>query len=314
MTRAPGAKLGRNDEATTKRMAESAVETPSGKGAADENFPVGSWLLPAALRPHVATYYAFARAIDDIADNPGLAPEDKIARLAAFEAALTGAATAPAAGLEKAIRLRASLAATGVPTARGTDLVAAFKQDAVKLRYADWGELLGYCRLSANPVGRYLLDLHGEDPAGYPASDALCTALQIVNHLQDCQDDYRDLDRVYLPENWLRDEGLDVTVLQHKASPPAFRRLLDRCLDGVDDLLAEAERLPRLLRSPRLAMESAVIVHLARRLAALLRTGDPLAGRVALSRADFLLCGIKGICGVQAGRLFGRRPPAGRPV
>lgn len=124
---------------------EDGVETPSGKGAADENFPVGSWLLPATLRPHVATYYAFARAIDDIADNPALAPEDKIARLSAFEAALS-APGAAAPGLEKATRLRDSLAGTGVPTARGTDLVAAFKQDAVKLRYADWGGATAGCR------------------------------------------------------------------------------------------------------------------------------------------------------------------------
>ena len=179
----------------------------------------------------------------------------------------------------------------------------------MKLRYADWGELLGYCRLSANPVGRYLLDLHGEDPAGYAASDALCTALQILNHLQDCQDDYHALDRVYLPGDWLAAEGLDVTVLDRTASPPGFRRLLDRCLDGVDKLLDEAETLPGQLRSARLAMESAVIVQLARRLAARLRTGDPLAGRVALSRADFLLCGLKGLLGVQLGRLFGRRQP-----
>jgi squalene synthase HpnC len=292
-------------------MTDNPVETPSGKGAADENFPVGSWLLPAALRPHVATYYAFARAIDDIADNPALAAEDKIARLTAFEAALTDP-TANRPGLEKASRLRASLAATGVTAARGTDLVAAFKQDAVKRRYADWAELIGYCRLSANPVGRYLLDLHGEDPAGYPASDALCTALQILNHLQDCQDDYRALDRVYLPQDWLAAEGLDVGALEAAASPPGFRRLLDRCLDGVDRLLAEASQLPGQLRSARLAMESAIIVQLARRLARRLRAGDPLAGRVALSRADFLLCGLKGICGVQLGRLTGRHQPAGQ--
>lgn len=290
-------------------MTDTKVETPSGKGAADENFPVGSWLLPAGLRPHVATYYAFARAIDDIADNPDLAAEDKLARLGAFEAALTDPAAA-GAGLEKARRLRESLAATGVPAARGTDLIAAFKQDAVKLRYADWGELLGYCRLSANPVGRYLLNLHGEDPAGYAASDALCTALQILNHLQDCRNDYHELDRVYLPLDWLRAEGLDVTVLDRDTSPPGFRRLLDRCLDGVDDLMEEAGQLPGQLRSPRLAMESAVIVQLARRLTKRLRAGDPLAGRVALSRGDFIACGIKGIWGVQLGRLFGRHQPA----
>ena len=301
---------------STAPTSTSGVETPSGKGAADENFPVGSWLLPAALRPHVATYYAFARAIDDIADNPDLTPKDKIARLSAFEAALTDPAAGPTSeqrpGLEKASRLRESLKATGVTTARGSDLIAAFKQDAVKLRYADWGELLGYCRLSANPVGRYLLDLHGEDPAGYAASDALCTALQILNHLQDCQDDYHALDRVYLPADWLAAEGLDVTVLDRQAGPPGFRRLLDRCLDGVDALLDDAEQLPGQLRSTRLAMESAIIVHLARRLAARLRGGDPLAGRVALSRGDFVLCGLKGILGVQCGRLFGRHQPAGQ--
>ncbi|HMA13444.1 MAG: squalene synthase HpnC [Bacteroidota bacterium] len=290
---------------TDTHVASSGVETPSGKGAADENFPVGSWLLPARLRPHVATYYAFARAIDDIADNPALGAEDKIARLAAFDAALTDPA-ADRPGLEKASRLRRSLAETGVSAARGSDLVAAFKQDAVKRRYADWGELLGYCRLSANPVGRYLLDLHGEDPSGYAASDALCTALQILNHLQDCQDDFHNLDRVYLPGDWLAAEGLDVTVLDAKASPPAFRRVLDRCLDGVDGLLDEAATLPERLRSSRLAMESAVIVRLARRLARHLRRGDPLAGRVALGRLDFLACGVTGVAAVQCARLLGR--------
>lgn len=286
-------------------MSGPGVETPSGKGAADENFPVGSWLLPPALRPHVATYYAFARAIDDIADNPELSAEDKIARLSLFDAALLDASE-DRPGLEKAARLRDSLAATAVPSARGSDLVAAFKQDAVKLRYADWGELLGYCRLSANPVGRYLLDLHGESPEGYASSDALCTALQILNHLQDCQDDYSALDRVYLPEDWLRAEGLEVTVLDRAASPPGLRRVLDLCLDRVDALLDEAEQLPAFLRSSRLAMESAVIVRLARRLAARLRRGDPLAGRVALSRADFVLCGLKGVLGVQLHRALGR--------
>src|SRR3546814_13902541 len=134
-------------------MTDTEVETPSGKGAADENFPVGSWLLPAALRPHVATYYAFARAIDDIADNPALAPEDKIARLSAFEAALLDAA-ADGPGLEKATRLRLSLAATGVAAARGTDLLAAFQQDAAKRRPPDWAALPGSCPPPPPPAGR----------------------------------------------------------------------------------------------------------------------------------------------------------------
>src|SRR5262249_9086249 len=156
----------------------------------------------ASVRPHRATFFGFARPIDDIADNPQLAPEDKIARLDGFAAALTGKAVGP--GFEKAERLRESLAATGVTAQHGLDLIAAFKLDAVKLRYADWRDLIDrYSMLSAAPVGRYLLDLHGEAPSGYRASDALCNALQVLNHLQDCQDDYRQLNRVYLPQDWL---------------------------------------------------------------------------------------------------------------
>lgn len=272
----------------------SLVETPSGKSAKDENFPVGSWLLPAPLRPHVATFYAFARAADDIADNPKLSPEDKIARLDGFAAAL-----AEGRGDErlygKALRLRESLAATGVPARHGLDLLAAFKQDAVKTRYADWGELIAYCNLSAAPVGRYLLDLHGESRDGWPASDALCNALQILNHLQDCQEDHREMDRVYLPLDWLESQAGAVADLQKPKANGAVRATLDMCLTGTEELLATASELPPRLRSRHLAMESAVILHLARRLTGLLRRGDPIAGRVKLSKADFVRCGLTGM-------------------
>jgi squalene synthase HpnC len=268
-------------------------ETPSGKGAADENFPVGSALLPAHLRPHVAAYYAFARAIDDIADNGALSAAEKITRLKAFDAALKGEA-APAPGFEKAHRLRASLLETGVSADRGSDLVAAFVQDAVKLRYRTWDELLGYCRLSANPVGQYLLDLHGEDPAAYRYSDALCTVLQIVNHLQDCGDDRRELDRVYIIGEWMDEAGARLSDLDATALTPGLRRVIDRMLDGCDALMVDARRLPSMLKSRRLAMESAVIVNLAARLIQRLRKGDPLAARVALSKLDFAQAGLIG--------------------
>ena len=287
----------------------AAVETPSGKGAADENFPVGSFLLAAPLRPHVAAYYAFARAIDDIADNPDLAPDDKIARLDRFAAALSGEEASDPA-LEKACRLRRSMAKAGVPERHGLDLVAAFKQDATKLRYTDWEDLLGYCELSANPVGRFLLDLHGEERSGWAASDALCSALQVINHLQDMQDDYRNLDRVYVPLDWLQAEGLDVTVLDGPRCDPAMRRVLDRCLDGVEDLIAQARPLPAQLRSTRLAMESAAIIKLAAVLTGRLRRQDPLARRVALSRPGLVAVAGLGALGHLLGRLLGGRRPA----
>jgi hydroxysqualene synthase len=272
----------------------STIETPSGKGAGDENFQVGSWLLPAALRPHVAAFYAFVRAADDIGDNPALDPDDKIARLDAFAHALTGPEEA-AAALPKAQALRASLAATGVTPQHALDLLAAFKRDATKLRYRDWQDLLGYCALSASPVGRYLLDLHGERAELYAYSDPLCDALQVLNHVQDCQDDFRALNRVYLPLDSFAAAGIEVAELDRAAASPAMRQVLDQALDGVDGLLETARDLPRVLASRRLAAESGVIAAIARRLAALLRRRDPLAERVELNKAQFLLCGVNGL-------------------
>jgi len=285
-----------------------AIETPSGKGAGDENFPVGSWLLPAPLRPHVAVFYRFARAIDDIADNPDLSPEDKISRLSRFEAAVTGAAADDPA-LATAHRMQESLSETQVSAQHCLDLVAAFKQDAIKPRYDDWPELLGYCKLSANPVGRYLLDLHGEAASGYAFSDALCSALQVLNHLQDCQDDYLTMDRVYLPLVWLKAAGVDERVLRRDFSTPGLRRVLNGCLDEVDDLLVLARLLPERLSSRALAMESAVILRLAQKLSAMLRERDPLAGRVALGRLDFVTCGVRGIGSVLRARPRSRPGP-----
>ena len=271
----------------------NAVETPSGKGARDENFPVGSFLLPKALRPHVAAFYAFARAIDDIADDPALSDAEKANRLRAFDAALKGEPDYGAA-FEKAHALRESMKATNVPTVHGSDLIAAFVQDCEKKRYQSWDELLGYCEKSANPVGRFLLDLHGEDRSGYRYSDALCTVLQIVNHLQDMKDDKKNLDRIYVIEPWLAEAGGALADIDAEAESPALRKTIDRMLDGCDALMVDARRLPFALKSRSLAMESAVIVKLAERLITLLRDCDPVAGRVALSKFDFACAGIAG--------------------
>ena len=270
-----------------------SVETPSGKDVAYENFPVGSWLLPAGLRPHVAVFYAFARAIDDIADNPGLAPADMVARLESFEDVLLGRVP-DREGFEKAARMREVLAETGIAPRHCVDLLAAFKQDATKQRYDDWDDLMGYCILSAAPVGRFLLDLHGGSRDGYGASDALCMALQVINHLQDCQDDYRQLDRVYLPLDWMAAEGAAVEDLDAASTSPALRRVLDRALQGIDDLMAPARLLPEGLASRRLAMESAAILRIAERLGRLLARRDPLERRVELNKAEYLWCCLRG--------------------
>jgi hydroxysqualene synthase len=261
----------------------TTVEAWSGKSRGDENFPVGSLLIRRDLRQHVHAFYAFARNADDIADSPTLPPTEKIARLDAMEAVLLGRNDADS---PSAVRLRASLAETGVTPRHSTDLLIAFRRDATKLRYADWDELYDYCRFSAMPVGRHVLDLHGEDRAAYAPSDALCTSLQVLNHLQDCGKDLAALDRCYLPQDLLARCGASVDDVRGPAETSGLRRALDLLLDQVDTLNATAIGLPLRTRSRRLRLETAVIVGLAHRLARRLRHGDPIARRVRLTKAD----------------------------
>lgn len=292
-------RAGLNREKELHRV--SAVERPSGKGAGDENFPVGSWLLPARLRVHIASFYAYARAIDDIADDPDLQPQEKIERLERFAQAVAGNDTGDPA-LRKAHEIRLSLGETGVTHRHCVDLTRAFKQDATKLRYDDWDDLMGYCNFSAAPVGRYLVDLHGQPASAYPASDALCNALQVLNHLQDCADDYRALNRVYLPQSWMNEAGSSVKDLSGSRSTPALRQVIDRCLDATAQLLVLARTLPGQLHDLRFGMEAAVIVAIADKLCSELRRRDPLEERVVLSKAQYLGCFLAGV-----GRRLGDR-------
>ena len=272
----------------------ATVETPSGKWRSAENFPVGSFLIRRDLRPNVHAFYRFARNADDIADNPGLTADEKIERLDRMAAILDGALgeDSPAAAA-----MRESLIETGVTAQHCRDVLHAFRLDAVKLRYQDWDDLMAYCRYSASPVGRQLLDLHGESRDTWPASDALCSALQVLNHLQDCADDYRLLDRVYLPLEDLSAAGVGVEVLTEGAASPGLRRVLDGLLDRTAALISQARGLPPLVAASGLRWECAVIAELAGRLLRRLCRGDPLATRVKLSKSDFLAAFVIGVWG-----------------
>jgi hydroxysqualene synthase len=273
-------------------MTIAAVETPSGKGRGDENFPVGSFLIRRDLRVHVHAFYRFARNADDIADNPNLAAAEKIRRLDRMEEVLDGA---PGTDSPAATAMRASLLETGTSFQHCRDVLRAFRLDATKLRYTDWPDLIEYCRYSASPVGRQLLDLHGEDRATWPASDALCSALQVLNHLQDCADDYHALNRVYLPSDDLAACGWRLEDLDGRQSTKGLRCVIDRLLDGCDKLIVEARALPPGVKAPGLRRECAVIVNLAERLTRRLRDGDPLARRVKLTKSDFALALLTGL-------------------
>ena len=181
-------------------------------------------------------------------------------------------------------------------------MITAFKQDAIKGRYQNWDELVEYCLLSAAPVGRYLIDLHGGTEDGYGPSDALCIALQVINHLQDCKEDYLEMDRVYIPMDWMVAHGVTVENLnQPKLSYP-FRQVLDQVISATADLMPQAHKLPRGMYSRRLAMESQVILNVADRLIDDLKVQDPLVGRVKLSKPAYIWCTIQGLSGYFAPR------------
>jgi phytoene synthase len=244
----------------------------------EENFPTASLLLARPLRARVLAFYRFVRTADDIADHPRLSAARKLAELDAMERALDDPATAQ----REARRLHD----LGVGAEEARRMLSAFRQDVEKRRYADWAELEHYCTRSADPVGRMLLRLHGEDAAAVPAADALCTALQVLNHLQDLVPDRNALNRIYLPEPWLERAGGEAAFFL-PARAAERRAVLDAALHRVEAKLDEAAALPRLLRSRRLAMQSAVTIALARRLLARLRAADPVPRRVALTRLDF---------------------------
>lgn len=268
-----------------------------------ENFPVASRLIAAPLRRHVHVFYNFARAADDIADDPTRPADDKQKALKALDAILVGGGESgdPAPALEAARALKESLDQTGVPAAHARHLLQAFDKDARCNRYGSWSELLTYCQFSAAPVGRYLLDLHGEGRDAWPASDALCAALQILNHLQDCQADYRRLDRVYIPEKWLREAGCEAADLDRNDASDALRGVLNQVLSRVALLLAAARPLPGAIRSRRLRLEAAIIVALAEALARKLARHDPLTERVKLSRLEAAICVLRGAArGIRA--------------
>ncbi len=278
---------------TSQPVANTDIETPSGKNTDYENFPVGSFLLPSQARPHVAVFYRYARAIDDIADNPDISSSEKISRLEGFAAALNGEAVDQDA-YATGIRMRESLLASNVPLQHCLDLIDAFKQDAVKNRYDDWDDLMHYCIRSAAPVGRYLIDLTGGSKSGYASSDALCNALQVINHLQDCKDDYETMDRVYLPMDWMTAAGASVEDLSRNQATPALRVVINQCITASHDLMLEAKRLPSDVISRRLSMESAAIVNIANSLLKVLSVEDPVAKRVKLSKVQYAGCVARG--------------------
>jgi hydroxysqualene synthase len=279
---------------------ENAHQFRSGKGSRDENFPVASWLVHPHHRGAILAFYEFVRVADDIADHPKLSAGEKLEHLDRLEQSLLGANDSEPEG----VALRKVLSERRLSPRHAQDLLRAFRMDATKLRYGNWDELIEYCTYSAMPVGRYVLDVHGESRATWPANDALCAALQIINHLQDCAQDYRDLDRAYIPLDALALDGASVEALGAPAASPPLRNCLRRLADRTDALLRKSTTLPGGVNDLRLALEISVIQALARRLIALLQSRDPLSERVHLGKAGVATVTLSTVATSLIGRLF----------
>jgi squalene synthase HpnC len=265
-----------------------AADLSSGKGHGDENFPVASFLIAPRYRAPVMAFYRFARTADDVADHATATARERLRLLEQMRATLTGKhdKDAPALGLRKALAER-NLAPT-----HALDLLEAFRRDVVKSRYESWEELMDYCRYSAAPVGRMVLDIHGESQSAWPANDALCAALQVINHLQDCAKDYREIDRVYLPAEELAAAGVAVEALGEKAASPGLRLVITSLARRTGELLAVSRPFANQIRDGRLRAEVAFIQRIAEDLTARLAARDPLSERVHHSKLE--LAGLAG--------------------
>jgi squalene synthase HpnC len=281
----------------------TAAELRSGKTYRDENFPVASWIIHPRHRALIFAFYNFVRTADDIADHATLAPGEKIAYLDLLESELLGQGDSQ----PEAVNLRRALAERTMSPRHALDVLIAFRMDVTKLRYENWDEVIHYCRYSAMPVGRFMLDVHGESASTWAASDALCAGLQINNHLQDCAKDYKDLDRVYLPRDALLAAGATVDMLGQRRAPAPLRQCLHALAVKAEALLDDSTSLAAEVRDVRLGVEISVIQSFARAIVIMLKARDPLSERVHLGPAQLIGRSVAGIVGELTRRASGRR-------
>jgi len=214
-----------------------------------ENFPVASLLVPKRLRGPIAAIYAFARSADDIADEGDVEADVRLARLQGYRERLQALGRGEPVDEPVFIAIADSIRRYSLPLSLFDDLLTAFIQDVRTTRYDTDAEVLDYCRHSANPVGRLLLYLYGvADDANLRDADAICTALQLINFLQDLEQDYRENNRIYIPQQALHRHGIDESWFVHRRSDAAMRALIDEQIDQARTLLLQGAPLAWRLR------------------------------------------------------------------
>ncbi len=202
-----------------------------------ENFPVASLLLPRTLRQPIAVIYAFARSADDFADEGQLSEQQRLEKLNAYSQQLESLGKTQTTD-PIFIALEDVINRHQLPLQLFNDLLIAFKQDVTKKRYANFAEVLNYCQYSANPVGRLLLHLiHQATPENLQQSDAICSALQLINFLQDIHQDYDENNRIYFPQDEMQQWGVNETMIKQQQSNDAMRSLVNQQLQRAKTMM-----------------------------------------------------------------------------
>lgn len=257
-----------------------------------ENFPVASILLPRHLREPVEAIYAFARSADDIADEGDASLEERLAGLAAYKRELDVIESGGIPDITMFARLARNTREWQLPVSLLRDLLDAFSQDVVKKRYADFADLLDYCRRSANPVGRLLLHLYGEtSETNLHHSDLICSALQLINFWQDVGIDWKK-GRVYLPQDGLERFGVTESAIAHGDANSAFRALMAFEMQRARAMMREGASLALALPG-RAGWELRLVVQGGLRILERIEAidYDVFHHRPILGKADWLVIG-----------------------
>ncbi|WP_018139602.1 MULTISPECIES: squalene synthase HpnC [unclassified Thioalkalivibrio] len=251
-----------------------------------ENFPVASWLLPARLRGPVAAIYCFARDADDLADEDQRTVDERRADLIAMQERVQILEDPAAESEPEWIALADARQRFSLPAAPFVDLVDAFIQDLEQTRYTTFGEVMEYCRRSANPVGRLMLYLDGnptEEMIGY--SDAVCSALQLINFYQDLHQDITENNRIYLPQNEMAQYGVSEEMITGGQTTFQLRNLMQFQYARADRLLRAGAPLGGMLRG-RMGLEIRAIINGGARVLWRLRQQDDVFARPRLRARD----------------------------
>lgn len=254
-----------------------------------ENFPVASVMLPRRLREPIGLIYSFARQADDFADEGDLQPQERLDLLNGFIRELDCIQAGVTPKTEFFVTMQAMIQAQQLPLEPFYDLIDAFSQDVVKARYQDFGEVIDYCRRSANPVGRLLLHLYGQaTPHNIGLSDAICSALQIINFLQDVAIDYRK-NRIYFPQDEMRNYKIEESQIANGDTGGTWGLFVDFEINRARRLLQSGAPLGLILPG-RIGVEMRMIIAGGSRILQKLHKtrGDMFNQRPTLGTLDWL--------------------------